>query len=249
MLLSVTIITFNNEKEIERCIKSVESVADEIIVIDGYSTDYTTGIAGFLGVKVTKHLFIDITAQKNFAAQQATHDWVLSVDANEVLSEELVLAIKVVKSQPHYGCYYLSCRNHYYGKWIKHGGYYPDKKICLFDKTKGKWRDNNKVAQWKPYNSNIPVGKLNGDLLRYSFANVKEHEHNIKERSKKTAKYSLGGYNRVSQIKMIANPILCFCRMYFLKLGILDGSAGYHLSRLSAYSLFLQYQQIRKNKN
>ncbi|MBS1689005.1 MAG: glycosyltransferase family 2 protein, partial [Bacteroidetes bacterium] len=136
--ISVVIITLNEEKNLSRCLTSVAGIADEVVVVDSFSTDNTAAIAEKYGARVVNQAFLGYGAQKNFANDQAANDWILSLDADEALSPELQQSILSVKAKPEYDAYSLSRLTNYCGKWVKHCGWYPDKKLRLFDKTKGK---------------------------------------------------------------------------------------------------------------
>lgn len=137
--ISTVIITYNEEKHIARCLASVEEVSDEILIIDSHSSDRTVEIAKEFGAKVILHEFEGHIQQKNFAMGEAQYDYVLSLDADEMLSIELIRSIVAVKSNVQADAYQFNRLNNFCGKWIKHGLWYPDRKIRLWDRTKGKW--------------------------------------------------------------------------------------------------------------
>ena len=141
--ISAVIITQNEERNIGRCIDSIVSVADEIVVIDSYSTDRTCDIALEKGARVVKHPFKSHIDQKNYAITQASYDVVLSLDADEYLSEELTKSILGVKESWPFEAYRMNRLSNYGGKWIRHGNWYPDQKIRLWNKRKGLWGGEN----------------------------------------------------------------------------------------------------------
>ena len=140
--LSSVIITLNEERNIGRCLDSLKGIADEIIVVDSGSTDRTEEICRSLGVKFIHHPFEGYTEQKNFAVGHCTFDYVLSLDADEALSEELKKSISAIKSKWNKDGYSFNRFTNYCGKWIKHCGWYPDRKLRLFKKNKGSWLGN-----------------------------------------------------------------------------------------------------------
>src|ERR1700748_1157315 len=139
--ISVVIITFNEEKNIGRCLNSVRNIADEIIVADSFSTDNTVSIAKGYDAKVISRAFVGYAEQKNHATQQAANDWILSLDADEELTPALEHSIAEFKKDPKHNVYQMPRLTNYCGKWIKHCGWYPDKQTRLYDRTKGKWEE------------------------------------------------------------------------------------------------------------
>ncbi len=245
MKLSVVIITLNEEHNIERCIKSVRAVADEILVVDSYSKDYTVGLARFWGAKVIFRPFDDYVSQKNFATDQASNDWILSIDADEVLSNKLILSIRKAKTTSDFSFYYCKRRSNYCGKWIRFCGWYPDKKIRLFDRTTGKWRGRKIHEQWKPYNVNANIGELDGDLLHYTISSRAEHLRKIEHYSGIMAEVNFEMNKTVSIYKVLFSPIFKFFVCYIIKMGFLDGIHGYQISKISALACYMKYKKTR----
>jgi glycosyltransferase involved in cell wall biosynthesis len=223
--LSIVIITFNEERNLARCLDSVKEIADEIVVVDSFSTDNTAAIAGRYNAKVIQHPFIGYGQQKNFATQQATNDWILSLDADETLTPELQQSIREVKMNPDFSVYEMSRLTNYCGKWIKYCGWYPDKQTRLYNRTKGKWEEPKVHEYWRLDNEKEEGGTLKGDILHYSFRNINEHLKKIEKYSELAARESVDEY--------------------FLQLGFLDGFYGYTICRLSVYATFLKYSKIR----
>tara|TARA_Y100000589_G_scaffold29326_1_gene24474 strand:- start:42656 stop:43474 length:819 start_codon:yes stop_codon:yes gene_type:complete len=242
--ISAAIITYNEEKNIERCISSLVNVADEIVVIDSGSEDKTREIALKLGAKVIINKFEGHIQQKNFAITQTSNEWIISLDADEALSNELNKSIVKIKRKLEGDGYKFNRLTNYCGKWIKHCGWYPDTKLRLFKKGKGSWRGKN------PHDKYIlDSGKeiyLNGDILHYTFYEVSEHKAQIKKFSEISAQ-SLFELNKKSNWTIIiGKTIFKFIRNYFLKLGFLDGITGFHICRLSAHATYLRYYKLLK---
>ena len=171
--ISAVIITYNEEKNISRCIESVRPVADDIVVIDSFSKDKTRLICEEKGVRFIEHTFLGHIEQKNFAVTQAIYDHVLSLDADEYLSEELTKSILKVKESWPYEAYRMNRLSNYGGKWIKHGNWYPDQKIRLWNRRIGIWGGENphdKVILKK----GIKVKHLQGDLLHKAYQDAAE---------------------------------------------------------------------------
>ena len=241
--LSVAIITFNEEKNIERCIKSIVSIADEIVVVDSLSTDNTVSIAKSFGAKIVIQKFLGHVEQKNFAITQCSNKYILSLDADEMLSEDLLRSIQSVKNNWKHDGYEFNRLNNYCGKWIKHCGWYPDKKLRLWDSTKGKWQGINPHDEYKVQGS---IGYLKGDLLHYSFHSVKQHKKQIEFFSDVSAKALLDKGKRVTLLHLFYKPIAKFIKSYFLKMGVLDGYYGFLISWLSAGAKYKKYAKLRR---
>ncbi len=242
--LSVVIITFNEEKNLDRCLKSIQDIADEIIITDSFSTDNTLAIARKYNARVIQQEFLGYGGQKNFATAAATHDWVLSLDADEALMPELRKSIKEVKQSPQFSVYEMPRLTSYCGQWIHHGGWYPDKQTRLYDRTKGHWVER-KVHEYWATDNNEPVGVLKGDLLHYSFASIAEHLLKIEKYTELSAREAVLKGKDVSILKMLFSPFWHFFHEYFIRLGFLDGYYGYIICKLSAYSAFLKCTKIR----
>lgn len=249
-MLSAVIITYNEESNIGRCLQSLVGIADEIIIVDSASTDNTCSIAEQYGATIIQHPFAGFAAQKNLAAQAATHNWVLSLDADEVLSEELKSAILQVKSNAAYDAYFLKRSTNFCGTYIRHGSWYPDKQCRLWDKTKGDWQGtiHEKWRLFEPYKK---YGTLNGDLLHYSFNSISDYLNMTERYTTLSAQEALQKGKNVSLLKLILGPKFKFIQDYIIRLGFLDGYAGYVAYRLAANMAFVKYSKIRaafKNK-
>ncbi|MEY2830268.1 MAG: hypothetical protein RIQ33_2126 [Bacteroidota bacterium] len=246
MKISAVIITFNEQKNIGRCIDSLMNIVDEIIVIDSYSTDATKQIC--LQKKVT---FLELkwqgyAATKNYGNAMANNDYILSLDADEALSTELQNTIYTAKSNLS-GAYEMNRLTNYCGHWIRYGGWYPDTKIRLFNKKNTQWKNlivHEHIEFLKPEH----ITFLKGDILHYSFDTLLEHKTKIE-------KYALLEAQKVKHystiklfFKTMFSPFITFIKMYFLKLGCLDGSAGFNVAKLSAYASYKRYTEAQKLK-
>jgi glycosyltransferase involved in cell wall biosynthesis len=250
MMLSAVIITYNEESNIGRCLQSLVGIADEIIIVDSASTDNTCSIAEQYGARIIQHPFAGFAAQKNLAAQAATHNWVLSLDADEVLSEELKSAISQVKNNAAYDAYFLKRSTNFCGTFIRHGSWYPDKQCRLWDKTKGDWQGtiHEKWRLFEPYKK---YGTLSGNLLHYSFNSISDYLEMTDRYTTLSAEEALQKGKNVSLLKLIWGPKFKFIQDYIIRLGFLDGYAGYVAYRLAANMAFVKYSKIRaafKNK-
>lgn len=241
--LSAVIIAYNEEKNIQRCIESLKEVADEIIVVDSFSKDSTIAICHQLGVKVVQHPFEGHIQQKNYAVGLAQHDYVLSLDADEALTEELTQSILAVKGSFLHSAYTFNRKTNYCGKWIRYCGWYPDTKLRLWDKRLGKWGGTNphdKVIM----ESNKKSLHLKGDLLHYSFYTINQHIRQINLFTDISAQAAYDKGKRSHLGKIIFKPIFKFFHGYFIKLGMLDGYYGLIICVNSAHAKFLKYTKL-----
>ena len=179
--ISAVIITLNEEKNIVRCIRSLERVVDEVVVVDSFSTDKTEELVNNLGARFIQHPFHGYRNQKNYAIQQAKNDYILSLDADEALSSELEESIIKIKNQDTKDAYKISRLNNYKGKWIYNTDWYPESSIRLFDRRKGLWTGDN-VHERVGLLHGTSVGKLNGDILHWRYGSYEEQlEDKIKD--------------------------------------------------------------------
>jgi len=243
--LSVVIITFNEERNLARCLESVKNIAAEILIVDSASTDNTAAIALSYHARLINHPFIGYGEQKNFACANATHDWILSLDADEALTPELEKSIKVALDAPQYDVYQMPRITNYCGKWIKHCGWYPDRQTRLFNRTKGCWEEQKVHEYWRLNEANGEKGLLKGDLLHYSFASVSSHIKKIEKYTELAALDAAAKGKTASLLKIMVSPAWHFITEYFFKLGFLDGFYGFLICRLSAWQAFIKYSKIR----
>ncbi|MGB0429327.1 MAG: glycosyltransferase family 2 protein [Bacteroidia bacterium] len=243
--ISAVIICFNEQKNIERCIGSVRPIADEILVLDSYSTDKTPAICKQLGVRFEQHSFDGHIEQKNRAMAMASNNVILSLDADEALDEQLTKNILATKHNWQADAYSFNRLTQYCGQWIKHCGWYPDTKLRLWDRRKGDWGGENphdKVIMLP----NTNVIKLKGDLLHYSFYTVEQHLDTVQKFSSIKAQNKLNKGKTSSWFQLYLHPLGKFLKMYVLKLGFLDGKMGWLVCKYSAYAAFLKHYKVRK---
>ena len=244
--LSVVIIAFNEEKNIERCLLSVKEVADEIVVVDSGSTDKTRAICEKHDVKLFHHPFAGHIQQKNYAITRASHPHVLSLDADEALDATLIESIKKVKLNFEKDGYYLNRLTNYCGHWVRHCGWYPDRKLRLWDSRKGHWTGINPHDKYELFEGDKKTGLLKGDLLHYSYYSVEDHYRQVDYFTTIASKAYLEKGKKAPAYKLIVNPIAKFVDHYLLHLGFLDGRAGFLISKISAYATYLKYKKIRQ---
>ena len=246
--ISATIITFNEEKNIERCLQSLQGIVDEIIVVDSFSTDNTKEVCLKYNVSLFEREFKNYSDQKNWAAEQAKYPIVLSLDADESLSEKLKRKILDVKNNWSADAYYFNRMTNYCGKWIKHSGWYPDKQLRLWDKEKGKWNQNI-IHEKVELDKNAKVGHLKADLYHYSYYTIFEHIAQINKFSELKAEQLTNRGKKNNILKIIFSPFFKFVKHYFLRLGFLDGFYGFVICANSAHSAFLKQVKLRQKNN
>ncbi|MCW5912273.1 MAG: glycosyltransferase [Cyclobacteriaceae bacterium] len=240
--ISVVIIAFNEANNIVRCIESVQPVADEILVIDSYSTDGTKAICESMGVRVIDHPFENHIDQKNFAVSQALYDRVLSLDADEYLSEELVTSILDIKKSWPREAYSMNRLSNYGGKWIRHGNWYPDKKIRLWNRRVGFWGGENphdKVL----LNPGVKTLHLDGDILHRAYNTSGEALAKVQSYSEIFAHVNETRKSS-SVFKIILRSGFAFFKSYILKRGFLDGFEGLMVAMTVSNHVFYKYAKL-----
>jgi len=241
--ISVIIITLNEERNIGRCLDSVVGVADEVIVVDSFSKDKTEEICRSKGAKFIQHAFPGHIEQKNYAMTQANYNHVLSLDADEALDDTLKKSILEVKENWTCDGYEMNRLTNYCGSWIKHCGWYPDRKLRLFDKTKGKWGGINPHDKYEMPGAKI--GRLKGDILHYSYYTIEDHYKQIEYFTNILSKAMFERGKKAPFWKIYLSPISKFVKDYFFRLGFLDGGAGWQICWLSAGATYIKYNKLR----
>ncbi len=246
--ISAVIITFNEEKNISRCIDSLKSIVDEIIVVDSQSTDNTSLICREKGVRFYETTWMGYSGTKNYADSLAIYPYILSIDADEVLSETLQQSILAMKENPSFDVYHLNRMTNYCGHWLKHL-WYPDRKIRLFLKEKAEWNGApvHEELQLRP---NSTVGHLNGDLYHYSFPTIEDHMRTSYRYSAIKAQCAHEEGKKIHLLKVLFGPISKFINEYLFKKGFLDGYYGFIACCFSAIAAFVNYSKLRElNRN
>jgi glycosyltransferase involved in cell wall biosynthesis len=243
--LSAVILTFNEEKNIGRCLASLEGIADEMVVVDSFSTDRTAAICREHGARFVQHPFDGFIEQKTWAIAQAVHPFILCLDGDEALSDELRQSILKVKACWTHDAYFFNRLSNYCGAWIRHAGWYPDRKLRLWDRRRGRYGGMN------PHEQVIlqPGARrrfLTGELYHYAFDSISEHLQLVNKYSDIKAMGAFEKGQKASWIQLLFNPLVKFVRDYFLKLGFLDGFYGFVVSVIGAHSKFLKYAKLRE---
>lgn len=241
--LSVVIITFNEEANIGRCISSVNTIADEVIVLDSWSTDQTVAIARSYGATVYQEKFRGYIGQKNFAMQLATNDFILSLDADEALDETLVQSIALAKRSGDLVAYKMNRCTNYCGRFIRHGLWYPDPKIRLFDRRMARWgglNPHDKIILDPP----VPTRKLKGNILHYSFTTPDDLVWQNNRLSSISAASLYASGKKSNWFKILLRPAWAFFNGYILRRGFLDGADGFAIAVNTSYQVFLKYSKL-----
>jgi glycosyltransferase involved in cell wall biosynthesis len=244
--ISAVIIAYNEAANIGRCLDSLSGIADEMVVVDSFSSDHTADVCLARGARVEQHRFEGHIQQKNHALALAQSDFLLALDADEALSEGLRKSIFAVKKSWSADGYYLNRRTNYCGRWIKHGGWYPDRKIRLWNRSKGRWggvNPHDRVVM----DEGSRICRLEGDLLHYSYTSSSQHLSQMNRFSGIAAEEAYKRGRRARLVSdIVLNPALTFLKKYLLQQGFLDGEAGLIIAANTAYGKFLKYTKMRE---
>jgi len=243
--ISATIITLNEEKNIARCLHSLRQVADEIIVVDSGSTDNTDRICAQYGTQFIYQSWLGYGAQKNYAAKLARYEFILSLDADEALSAELISHISYIKQKPMVDAYQVNRLTNYCGKWIHHCGWYPDKKIRLWRRNKAHWT-TPQVHETITLAPHTTVNTLHGNLLHYTYYTIAEHVSTANKYTTLVAKEYAARGKKATFTKIFIRPVFSFFRDYILRLGVLDGYDGFVICLVAAFATFLKYAKLKQ---
>jgi len=222
---------------------SVKKVADEILIVDSFSTDQTKAIAIADGSKVIERRFEGYTAQKNFAVQQAKYDYILSLDADEYLSPELLASVAKAKSNWTADGYAISRLNSYAGKWIRSCGWYPDRKIRLFDRRRGSWH-GDLVHEVVRMDNDSTVINLDGDILHEAYDNASQLISKMQGQYADLFAQANAHKKKVTTFKIFYKTLASFFKSYILKRGIWDGYEGLVISVSNANGVFYKYAKL-----
>ena len=238
MKITAIIITFNEEANIARAIQSV-GWADEVIVVDSESSDRTVEVAGRFTERVIVRKWPGYSAQKNFAAGQASHDWIFSLDADEQVSDRLGRQIESLKKgpEPLVAGFEMPRLTSYLGRWIRHSGWYPDWKLRLYDRRRALWIGD---FVHEGVQAEGEIARLDGDLLHFTVNNASEHHLRIDRYTTLAAQQAFAAGVRPSLVSIVLSPPATFIRSYVFKQGFRDGLQGYAIARFAAHYAFLK---------
>lgn len=247
MRLSVVIITFNEARNIRRCLESLRNIADEVVVLDSHSTDDTEAICKEFGVRFFQQAFAGHIEQKNAAMALAQHPWILALDADEALSDELYASIKELKAHPSHDAFQMNRLTNFCGQWIRHGSWYPDRKIRLWKKSRGQWGGQNPHDKVE-LSEGSRVGALKGDLLHYSYYEPRDYVQRSEKYAHIAALAMLKEGKRGSLLQLMLSPAFRFWRDWLFKGGFRDGWNGFFIAIISAYSVLLKYAYLYQQR-
>jgi len=244
--ITTVIMTYNEEERIRACLESAILVSDEIVVIDSFSTDTTEKICNEYGVKFIKNKFVGYIEQRQYAISLASNDVVLVLDADERLSPELSKEILIIKDNWQADAYLFNRLTNYGGKWIRHCGWYPDRKTRLFDRTKitvtGK-NPHDQIVVKDGFKSKW----IKKDILHFSFYSISDHISKTNNFSTIAAISDFESGKKVVFIyHLLLKPAYQFLNEYFIRLGILDGYYGFIICIISSFGKFLKYAKLRQ---
>ena len=239
--LSVTVITLNEAGHIDACLDSV-AWADEVLVVDSGSTDETVVRARAKGARVIVRDWPGYAAQKNFAASEASHDWILSVDADERVTPELREEIRtLLAGEPTTSGYRIPRIAWHLGRWIRTTDWYPDYQLRLYDRRVARWRP---MRVHESVGADGPVGRLSSHLQHYTYRDLSHQVETINRYSTLAASEMLAAGRRAGVLDLVFHPPAAFVRNFVLRRGFTDGMAGFIISAMGAYYVFLKYAKL-----
>ena len=240
--ISACIISFNEEDKIEDCLKSLQGIVDEIIIVDSLSTDRTKEIAQNYTDKIFDQEFLGHVEQKNLAVSKASHDWILSLDCDERLTQELASSIlKIKENIEQADAYRMARKTFYIYRWLNHC-WYPDYKIRLFSRNSATWGGINPHDRVEVKGNKIVT--LDGDIQHYSFDSLSEHIQTLDLFTEIGAREIISRDIVVTIISPWTHGLWTFIRLYIFKRGFLDGYAGLVVSVLSGMHAFVKYNKV-----
>jgi glycosyltransferase involved in cell wall biosynthesis len=241
--LSLAIIALNEAENIERCIRSVP-IAIDVVVIDSGSRDETVAIATRCGARVVQHEWLGFRDTKRLATEQCQHDWVLSLDADEALSPEALAEVKSVLADPNldnFDGFVFPRLSWNLGRWMRHGGWYPDWQLRLYHRRRSMWEGGEHVHERVQAER---IRRLNHPITHWPFAELAEQVETNNRYSTLGARESVRRRTRFSLGKLIFKPVFKFLETYLIKGGFRDGLPGFIVAVGAAYSVFLKFAKL-----
>ncbi|HXA02342.1 MAG TPA: glycosyltransferase family 2 protein [Cytophagaceae bacterium] len=246
--ISTVIITNNEASNIERVLLSVLKISSDIIIVDSGSTDNTLEICKKFPVRVYQHQWEGYAAQKNYGNSLTKNECILSIDADEELSEELVMEIKKVFQNPQADCYDLPRRANFCGQWISFGHWNPESHIRIFKKSQVSW-NTDAVHEFLLIPEKLKIKKLKGQINHYTIRSLEQYRQKNDHYINLAAKKMKLAHKKAGFIKLYLSPAYRFIHSYILKLGFLDGYFGYVIARETARVAYLKYAKIKDVKD
>jgi glycosyltransferase involved in cell wall biosynthesis len=240
--VSVTVITKNEAADIGAALASVRW-ADEIVVVDSESTDDTVALARRVTERVVVRPWAGYVAQKNFAASLASHDWILSLDADERITPALAQEIQATLNNPAHKAYRIPRVTWHLGRWIRTTDWYPDDQLRLYDRRSARW-----TGQYvhEAVTVDGTIGRLNGEIEHYAYRDISDHLETIDRYTTYAAMQMKENGRRAGLLQLAGHPPLAFLRNYIARGGIRDGVPGFIISSLNAYYVFLKFAKLRE---
>jgi glycosyltransferase involved in cell wall biosynthesis len=244
--LSAVLVTLDCARQLEAGLASL-AFCDEVVIVDSGSTDGTVELALARGARVVNHDWLGFGAQKQFAVEQARHDWVLCVDSDECVTPELRREIEGELAAPRLHAYEFPRRNRFMGRYLKHGEGYPDWSLRLFDRRHARWSDD---AVHERVTADGPVGRLKGDLLHDSAETLEKYIEKQKRYTTLAAEElrgaAAGSACGGNAIRMLLSPLVRFVKFYFVRLGFLDGWPGLVHILIGCRNSYEKYAKLRR---
>jgi glycosyltransferase involved in cell wall biosynthesis len=242
--ISAVVITRDEERNIARCLESLRGVADDIVVVDSGSVDRTEEICRSYGVNFVRQAWLGYSAQKNLANGHARNDWILSIDADEALSDGLRRSVLELKSKGVIRVCEFARLTNYCGHWVRHGGWYPDRKVRLFDRRRARW-EGALHEELRGFDRSEVV-RLEGDCLHYSYYSVEEHHRQADRFTTLAAEELFRQGKRAGFLRSHVSPVWKFILDYGFRLGFLDGAAGLRIARISAGATRMKHLKLER---
>lgn len=240
--ISAVVITKNAEKYLEKCLRSIKPLVDEVVLMDSGSSDKTIAIAKELGAKVFKQKWLGFARQKNLAIAKTKNNWILSIDADEVIDHQLVGAIKKASFSQSDG-FYVNRKNFYADHWVRHCGWYPDWQLRIFKKSAMKFEEREVHEAVLPKGK---IGYLQGHFIHYTYANDHEYFLKIDRYTSLDAKILYLKKRKWTIFYQLAKPIKEFLHLYVGKYGFKDGGLGLKICLYSAYYRWVAAKKLKK---
>ena len=241
--LSVTVITFNEAEKIGRALSSVSGLADEIVIVDSFSTDDTERICRGFTDRFLQVEWRGYRAQKQYALEQASYEWVLSLDGDEALSPALIQELQGWKQghEKNVDGYYLPRLNLFMGRWIRHTSWYPDWQLRLFRRSRGEWA-GGRVHESVRLSGN--TDRFRHPLQHYSYSDISEYLSQLQNFSGLAAADYFESGRKTGPFRLVVHPLVEFLRNYVLYRGFQDGVPGLAVSVLSSMSVFFKFLKL-----
>src|SRR5574340_1128879 len=240
--LSAVIITLNCAHQLGACLDSL-SFCDDIIVVDSGSDDGTPELARSRGARVVQHEWLGFGPQKQFAVEQAKHDWVLCIDSDERVTPQLSASIGRELSDPRHVAYAFARSNRFMGRYLRHGEGYPDWSLRLFHRAHARWSDD---AVHENVLADGPIGRLRGDLLHYTAETLDSYLAKQNRYTTLAAQHLAQQGKRPSTARIVLSPLVRFIKFYFVRLGFLDGLPGFVHIAIGCYNSFCKYAKMHE---